>query len=989
MRVQGNLLKETLLNSAPVDGVSVSTDKKLPTGKEVNNTSNIRASHGFPRTNVEKSYKDQISSAEEMSQVAESELLAMTHQNLDYIARTVTATDAKAAADNGFLPENTSTEGYVTVVDKIKIYMAMGNEDFKNYGDALDSSDIARVTGSRSMANSIASKMTEVDVPATDENINEAMKAVTEGTKIEPLSEGDKKYLIENDVLPTIENLYKAEHASMESIAPPISEEVWTQVESQAVAFIEEAGLEINEATIEAAKWLMANELPIEADTLYAKEFYDNLKLPATTEELMDAVTVAMNRGKKPMDGLILGNNLDCKYITSKRQLAEARVLMTYKAQKTMMDNGQTPDIKKLSEMVDELEKNEREFYSSLMKSEGIEVTEEKLDRVLTTLELASQAKEVPEYILGRRPLDRTLPQIVTSGNDLKASLDRVSERYETLMTKPRADMGDSINKAFRNIPEILRDLGMEVTAENAKAVRVLAYNSTPITVENVMNTRNVNMAVAETLDALKPATVLNMIKNNNNPLNMTMSELRTEALAINEANDYEGTEKYSEFLYKIQNTGDITPEERESFIGIYRMLHSIERTDGAVVGALMAQGADLTINNLMTAVRSRKKTGMDLVIDDKTNIPTVAKENVNAFTMQAEKAFTNEHPGDEDAESAAQTYHQMAARKLTETLTPRELKEADADKPILNQTIAELLENVENIEETPERMAEDRELELRYQQLRLNRFETACMAEDDVLRLLSDNDLPMNLYNIMAARDIMGRRSSRYDRMFKASDAANMEEIKSQVIEKLGDNIKTPYEMARAMETLADVAENVMKDMIYAEDINLMRLQSARMMQGQMALTMDLSRNEHYDIPVLVGDEVAGVSLKIVRGKREKGKVDIVFDLGRNAGGKAAAEFIIKENSISGMVAAESAETLEMLSRNRDELVRRITKSNEREVDISFAVVKELNIDKFLQAESVTNESSPEESEVQTRQLYGAAKQFLGYVKETIDRYY
>ncbi len=986
MRIDGSLLKDSLLKSTAAQNnssadVGVSAERSSET-----KTSNIRPSHGFPRTNVEKDYKDSISSLEEISQVAETQMLSMTHQNLDYIARTVTPGDAKSAADNGFLPDNTSPAGYVTVIDKIKIYMAMGDEEFQNYGETLDTSDIARVTGSSPMARSIASKMAQTDVPVTEESINEAMKAVSEGQKIEPLTDGDKKYLISNDVLPTIENLYKAEHASLEAAPVPVTDKVWNEVKAQAEDFITEAGLPVNDETLADAKWLMANELPIEADTLYAKDFYDNLKLPATVEELTDAVSVAMNRGKKAMDGLLLGDDLDCKYITSKRQLAEARVIMTYKAQKTMMDNGQNPDIEKLSRMAEDLEKTEREFYSKLMNAEGIEVTDEKLDQITQTLALADRAKAVPEYVLGWKPLDMTLSRVVERGEELKGSLDRLAQRYETLMTRPRADMGDSINKAFRNIPDILEDLGMDVTAENAKAVRVLAYNQVNINAETVANMRNVNMAVAETLEALKPATVLHMIKNDINPLNMTMGELRNEALAINEAQDFEGSEKYSEFLWKLQNTGGITQEERDSFVGIYRMLRSIEKTDGAVVGALMEQGADLTIKNLMTAVRSRKKSGMDISIDDKSAVPVAQRENVNAFTMQAESAFTNEHPGEEDQREAQITYHQMAARKLTASITPSEMKEASEAKPLMEQTLSQLMEQVETVyPEEPERVREEREQELRYQQFRLDRFENACNSEDDVLRLLSDNDIPMNLYNIMAARDIMGRRNNRYDRMFKASDAPNIEAVKSEIIEKLGESIKTPHEMAEAMETLADVAENVMRGMINAEDANLLNVRNARMMQGQMALTMGLSRREQYDIPVLVGDEVAGVSLKIVRGKRDKGKVDIVFDLGRNSGGKVAGEFIIKENSISGMIAAEDRDTLARLSGRRDALSEMIFGSSEKPLELQFAQVPDLNIDKFMQGESITGESTEGEYEVQTRQLYGAAKQFLTFVKESV----
>ena len=67
MRIDGSLLKDSLLKTQTVDAnasadVSASTDnsKAVKAG-------NIRPSHGFPRTNVEKSYSDSISSIEEMN----------------------------------------------------------------------------------------------------------------------------------------------------------------------------------------------------------------------------------------------------------------------------------------------------------------------------------------------------------------------------------------------------------------------------------------------------------------------------------------------------------------------------------------------------------------------------------------------------------------------------------------------------------------------------------------------------------------------------------------------------------------------------------------------------------------------------------------------------------------------------------------------------------------------------------------------------------
>ncbi len=42
------------------------------------------------------------------------------------------------------------------------------------------------------------------------------------------------------------------------------------------------------------------------------------------------------------------------------------------------------------------------------------------------------------------------------------------------MMTAPRKDMGDSIQKAFRNVDDILEDLGLETNDSNRRAVRIL-----------------------------------------------------------------------------------------------------------------------------------------------------------------------------------------------------------------------------------------------------------------------------------------------------------------------------------------------------------------------------------------------------------------------------------------------------------------------------------------------------------------------------------
>jgi hypothetical protein len=86
-------------------------------------------------------------------------------------------------------------------------------------------------------------------------------------------------------------------------------------------------------------------------------------------------------------------------------------------------------------------------------------------------------------------------------------------------------------------------------------------------------------------------------------------------------------------------------------------------------------------------------------------------------------------------------------------------------------------------------------------------------------------------------------------------------------------------------------------------------------------------------------------------------------------------------------MIAAENKEMLDKLAANREGLINALAEDIGKEPEFRFAVVPDLNIDKFLQGESITDESTEEEQAVQTRQLYGAAKEFMSYVKASLDR--
>lgn len=205
--------------------------------------------------------------------------------------------------------------------------------------------------------------------------------------------------------------------------------------------------------------------------------------------------------------------------------------------------------------------------------------------------------------------------EIYATGKARSADYEKAGSKYEELMTAPRQDMGDSITKAFRNVDDILSDLGMELTDENRRAVRILGYNRQEITRENLDQIKQMDGLLTDTLKELKPGKVLQMIREGVNPLTMPVEEL-SEYLKEQESPEQE-IESYSKFLYKLEKQKGITPEERSAYIGIYRLVHQIEKTDDAAVGAIWQSGVGFTLENLLSAVRSSKHKHMDYSVDD------------------------------------------------------------------------------------------------------------------------------------------------------------------------------------------------------------------------------------------------------------------------------------------------------------------------------------------------------------------------------------
>lgn len=936
------------------------------------------------------------------------------------ISNTASAQDLEEMGKDGFSGMDMDSRTILTVTDKIKAVLAKAGVDISIYGDDLSLEQLEQATGSTVLAQQIAGALREADLPATEANVEEGAAAYAAAEAMLPLDEASKEYLLKNQWEPTIKNLYLAAHSGTSSVSK--QEIDFSGLQKQMEQIITNAGLTVSEDTINSCQWLIEKNIALTVSNLKYLEGLNHLSLQLTkgTEEGLDmddvlnSILEAVKDGRRPMDALLVDgfSNMDkaqeamntilaaqdadvaycieqnltltvenlqsaianrgnqttvsvemstsIAFITAKRQLEETRLAMTTEANLALLKRGMAIDTKPLEQLVENLKDLENQYYKDLLTQSDIEATEENVEIFSTTTKIVEELKYQPAYVLQLDSSEDTMLHIYQAGSTLKTSMDAALESYETLWTAPRSDMGDSIQKAFANVEDILADLGLEANEANQRAVRILAYNRTEITVENITQIKAVDMEMQRLFQNLTPAVTMEMIREGKNPLDMEIGKLNQLVEDIQAETGSKNEERFSKYLWKLEKNHEISQEERDSYIGIYRFFARIEQTDGAAIGALLNQGGEITMRNLLTAMRSAGKS-MDYTVDD--NFAGVNPKQKGPRIDQQIQA----------------SYQTDCMKEALDILSPKKLEQLEEWEAMTPEQFLEALKKVQ--EEQPSAS------EAQYYSELSEEYQEVMSASADVYAFLEKYDMKNSANNVLAVSRLLENPSNVFDVLFAEEGKSQnfreaIREMKEQIMQRFGEAVKTPEEMAQAQETLAEVAERVMQSMIIEnEPVSVRDLKDLRLMNQQLFLCKEKAKGESFLVPVATGDTVTGISLKIVRGKENKGFVDIFF---RGAlMEKVAASFEAKENGISGVIATTDEETRRLFADNLGFLAEKMNPEGQEPMDIKVAYVSDLSMWQF---EKNTSSETGEETPVQTKRLYHIAESFIQSVSELMN---
>lgn len=492
------------------------------------------------------------------------------------------------------------------------------------------------------------------------------------------------------------------------------------------------------------------------------------------------------------------------------------------------------------------LKQQENKYYGALFGESSVAASDDRVRMYNNVCDIFNQMKQQPAYVLTLESADDTVYELYTAGKAMKQSLEAAASGYETLMTSPRADMGDSISKAFQNVDDILKELQIDTSESNRRAVRILAYNSTDITEDNIKQIKSVDEQVQRAFSDMTPAVTIEMIKRGISPLDMSMSDISETARRIKSENPDERDEKFSEFLWKLEKKNEISEEERDSYIGIYRLISQVEQSDGAVIGSLVNQGADITMKNLLTAVRVRGKSAMDYKVDD---------------TFAGVDSVSSGIKIDSQIESA---YHTNCLRDVLDTLSPEKMEFVQYDS-WLDMTPEQLRQAVYEADE-------DNALSEQYATEQLRQFNQAVSVPENVYAFLEKYDVKTTAVNLMAASRLMKNPSEAVRNLWERGDSATARALLDETLRRFSESVKNPKELAQAQETLADTAEHVMDSMIIEDrHTGSIDLRQMKLLCSQLRIASNMSRQENYIVPIETADGVTGMKLSIVRGEDKR----------------------------------------------------------------------------------------------------------------------
>ena len=990
---------------------------------------------GMGPENAAYGMQSELKSAEELMAEVGSTNTALQKDMMTVMSNTMSKEDYAEFTKNGCSISDMSVEEQVTSLDKMKAKLAEAGTVIEGYNDDLSDEQLAEIAGSKALADKIARALKENDLPVNGENAENMVSAMEKAEGIKPLSENAVKYMVKNHLEPTVDNLYKAEYSSgnnqgrqlrgyyqdnggyFQKKADTLE---WDQIKDQAEKIVKEAGYKADSETMDNARWLIEQGIPLTSESLRGLGELRQLELPLSGDGVAASMAVGIADGKAPSganlnetetmaskalslikdaeavndaaiqrvvdDGEALNiRNLreaalrdadeitnviynteetpgrEDMFISAKRLLEETRLAMTYEANLKLMRQGISIDTMPLSQLVDRLKEAERSYYDPLLinKGEDFESEAGRVEALDRRIGLYRQTVTVFDALKGA-PAE-TIARVDTQAPDFTAR--RVFEA-----SAPIRERAEGAYEALMTAPR--SDMGDSIRKAFRNVDDILADNGYELNDSNRRAVRILGYAEME----INPASI-DRVKEADQALRQVLEQMTpAKTLELIRNGDNPLDENIFALNKRLAESSPSKDTEKYSkfLVRLERKGDISEPEKDAFIGMYrlfrqIEKSDGKLLGNVLDA--GGELTLKNLLSASRSNrakgMDYGIDDDFGGLIRLIAKGSSISDQIERGFRSSGSIDHYMdKGRELLDKLGPDSL------------SLDELSENssIDDICDTVRDRFADRSAQALMEDYVDDQAEllAARQVEDRVIEILTDGNIPVTPDNILAQDVLMNQRGKTFNSLMKqAGDGSEGSARLKKAVDKLHESFDDKASAGEAYEELRKTADELLSER--ADSLtDAVSVRELGLLHKQIGVAAQNVRNESYEIPVEIDGEWTSINLKLVRDPEEGGTVTVSLET--EGLGRVSASLGLNNNRLNGYMTTDSKDGLKKLNLAADELSKRLT---ERGLEVA-----QLNCieGSFGGREAV---AAAEGGNAASRELYEVAKCFISVIRE------
>ncbi len=630
--------------------------------------------------------------------------------------------------------------------------------------------------------------------------------------------------------------------------------------------------------------------------------------------------------------------------IKARRQLEEVKAKMTYEAGYRLAKEGIRIDSVSMNRLLNDLRTLENRYYSDFFKQSGAapgSYTQSDVDLLKDTTQKLKEIENMPAslvYDTVDKAQNITINELFEDGQGTYSHvMGKFSQTFETVMTSPSAKYGDSMEKAFANVDKLIENAGLPVTEATRRATRILGYASADITPDNINKVSEYDAKLQEAFTDLSPSVTVKMIREGINPLNESLDNLISKASEIKAESGITTEDSYATFLVNLDKKNELTPDERDAYLAIYRALHQIKESEDTALGSVFKNGSEPTLQGLLTAVRSGKVLGHETIINDTFQNLSKVSGDVDRIENKIRAGLSK--PASPEA---------ITLNKLVES-ADNTLKELSEDT---HYTAVEWLQNLNEL----------------------------AASGTNATRFLEDFNILTSIENIEAAKDLLNEDTKIFKDWKRFKTLATGEE---GILPDFLESLNSDEEMQEAYKAFTEESKDIKKEIQHDPSMSRLDVKALKKMDVGIKFVNRLSKRKFYTIPVDTGNEIVSMKVTIVD-DAENLTSKVYASVPTENLGTVSAEATIEDNKMKCFISSTTAKGMAVLKDRQLNLFAGLAQ-NGIQIGSIFYGAEEVPSDRYDYKTSGLYKNIPEDAPgtSPSNELYRIAKVFVTHVRQ------